>query len=203
MNVDNKRIDRERNQSRDRERSRSRDRSKNQEKILYWAFHSKAKKLDDIFTKMGFPKDAPKMLSNFWPGQLCFQGYTYASVENAFQGHKYMYLKHPGDITLQHFTIDGPYGATASDAKKAGGKGFMKKHRVELDIPRWNERSLQLMTELIRSKVAQSLDIQSILMRCKKYNIILYHHSRTDMFWGCHINSDTGTVKKGDNMHQI
>jgi ribA/ribD-fused uncharacterized protein len=149
---------------------------------------------------MGFPKDAAKMLSNFWPEQLCFQGHTYASVENAFQGHKYMYLKHPGGITLHHFTIDSLYGATALDAKKAGGKGFMKKHRMELDIPRWNERSLQLMSELVRSKVAQSSNIRSILQRCKKYNIMLYHHSRTDAFWGCHINSDTGTVKKGENM---
>ena len=165
-------------------------------------FHSKSKELGPNYTSLGFPKDTAKILSNFHEGtELRFRGDDYVSVENAFQGQKYACLLHPeSPIQPSDFAKGGKYGHTAMDAKKAGGKGFMSKQRVALDIRRWNEISHSLMRELIEAKVGQDTHIQRILQLCSTHNVQLFHHSRSDMLWGCHVDQNSGQIKKGENL---
>jgi predicted NAD-dependent protein-ADP-ribosyltransferase YbiA (DUF1768 family) len=168
-------------------------------------FHSAARSLGKgRLLELGFPKETGKILSNFYEGQeLSFKGRAYASVENAFQGFKYECLVNPASapkIESADFAMGGAFGKTALAAKKAGGRRFMSKHGVALDIKRWNAMSASLMEELIEAKVEQSKEIQGILRLCGAYNVSLFHHSRADMKWGCHVDHNSETIKTGENL---
>jgi ribA/ribD-fused uncharacterized protein len=133
-----------------------------------------------------------KRLSNFSEDPVTYNGVTYPTVEHAFQAQKYSFTDKPE--LMQLFTTY----ATAAEAKSAGTKGAMKKHKTELDINKWNECRDAIMVALITSKIEKNPDIKNILVIAKQNNIRFVHFSRTDMYWGAHMNED-GSIKKGEN----
>lgn len=151
----------------------------------YLQFHSKSAQLKNHVLPL-------KRLSNFSEDPVTYNGVIYPTVEHAFQAQKYSFTDKPE--LMQLFTTY----ATAAEAKSAGTKGAMKKHKTELDINKWNECRDALMEALISSKIEKNPEIKNILIIAKQYNIRFVHFSRTDMYWGAHMNED-GSIKKGEN----
>ena len=158
-------------------------------------FHSKAALIKPKNNPYGLPSDAARILSNFGIIPVTWRGNTYPTVEHAFQGAKYLLASNHPEIEAS-FRVDGSLGPDPVNAKKAGGKAGMKKTKTVLDVPLWNSIADQVMTELISEKARHPV-IQAILAICKEHGIALYHFSRSDMKWGCHINPPRGENRLG------
>jgi len=163
--------------------------------MQYLLFHSKAAMLKN--NPYGLPPDAGRILSNFAPIAIQWRGNVYPTVEHAFQGAKYLYASNHPEVEAD-FRQGGSIGPDPVAAKKAGGRSGMRERNTILDIEKWNVISTNIMIELIHIKAKVSV-VRDILRICHKNNIQLYHFSRTDMKWGCHVNAD-GTIKKGENL---
>jgi ribA/ribD-fused uncharacterized protein len=153
-------------------------------------FHSKAKLLPK---NSPFPTTAMRDLSNFSSHDVEYKGEVYPTVEHAYQGQKYTCTKKPELVEMVRNL------KTPEEAKSAGGKSGMKKNGANLDIECWNKKKMDLMRELIDSKIERHPEIKEILRIAKREGIQLVHFSRTDMEWGAHVEDD-GTIKKGDNL---
>ena len=153
-------------------------------------FHSKAKLLPK---SSPFPTTAMKDLSNFSEHDVEYQGKIYPTVEHAYQSQKYTCTEKPELVEMVR-TLK-----TALEAKSAGSKSGMKKNGVTLDMECWNKKKLNLMKELIQSKIERHPEIKEILAIVKREGIQLVHFSRTDMEWGAHVEED-GTIKRGNNL---
>ena len=158
--------------------------------ITMMQFHSKSALLKDHV----LPADALRRLSNFSEDSVEFDENVYPTVEHAFQAQKYMCSNKPELVKMFY---DGTL-KTSLDAKSAGGKGGMKKHGAALDIGCWDKTKDSIMKTLIQSKIKRNAYIRSILNTARKHNIRFVHFSRTDMYWGAHMNPD-GSIKTGLN----
>lgn len=156
-------------------------------------FHSRSRPIRHID---GIPSDTGRLLSNFANIPVSWQGNVYPTVEHAFQGAKYKLASDNPSIEIE-FRIGGSIGDDPADAKRNGSKTGMKKRNTVLDIQKWNNISDDIMTELIIEKSKNPI-IRQILQVIRKKNIYLYHFSRSDMKWGCHLDKD-GNIKKGEN----
>lgn len=155
-------------------------------------FHSKSALL-----KSGpLPQDALRRLSNFSEDPVEYDGNTYPTVEHAYQAQKYLCSNKP---ELAKLFYDGSL-KTALDAKSAGGKSGMKKRGAELDKDCWNKpnHADSIMHSLIMSKIEKNPEIRNILNIASTNDIRFVHFSRSDMYWGAHLNDD-GTIKRGEN----
>ena len=99
-------------------------------------FYSKSKDKDNRY------------LSNF---QRCIpplqiDGETYPSVEHWYQSQKY-------PAQLRHLFQTGGTFKEAKEAKRAGSKGVMAKHKVKLNLKEWNGRSKSHPNEFHRIRV--------------------------------------------------
>ena len=66
---------------------------------------------------------------------------------------------------------------------------------------RFDPRREDIMRQLVESKVYRNPEIRDILhsLQTGDVPVALYHFSRSDMFWGCYVDHDTGTLKTGLN----
>lgn len=158
-------------------------------------FHSNARQQQDLW----MPPDAGKILSNFVLLDVEYAGVKYPSVEHAFQAQKYLYTVPVKPELSFLFTSHALRVLSAQEAKSLGGKGGMKKHGVALDVHAWGVVSQKIMKELLWAKVERHEQVRSVLQACRQYDICLVHFSRNDMFWGAHVDSNTGFIKKGKN----
>lgn len=153
-------------------------------------FHAKAKLLPK---NSSFSSTSMRDLSNFSGHDVEYDGKIYPTVEHAFQAQKYLCTEKPEMVEIvRNFK-------TALEAKSAGGKNGMKKNGVSLDIEKWNKIKDSLMRELIKSKINRHPEIKEIVSIANKKNIKLVHFSRSDMYWGAHVDED-GNIKKGENL---
>lgn len=158
-------------------------------------FHSKAAILKRKDNPYGLPEDAGRILSNFGDIPVRWRGESYPTVEHAFQGAKYLFASNHPEFE-KDFRTGGMIGPDPVDAKKAGGRDGMKKRMTVLDVPMWNAISDQIMKELISEKAKHPV-VRDILIICQQNGIALYHYSRFDMKWGCHINPPRGENRLG------
>ncbi len=162
--------------------------------IQMMQFHSKS-----ALIKNGIlPQDALRRLSNFSEDPVEYEGNSYPSVEHAYQAQKYKCTNKP-ELAEMFYSETGTL-KTATEAKTAGSKSGMKKHGVELNMSCWNSpnRVDKIMYELVMSKISKNEYIKNILEIASRHNIRFVHFSRTDMYWGAHMNED-GTIKRGEN----
>jgi ribA/ribD-fused uncharacterized protein len=143
-----------------------------------------------------FPASAMRDLSNFSDFDVEYEGNVYSTVEHAYQALKYSCTTHPELVLLIR---DEFSTKTAIQAKSSGSKKEMKKRGVTLDLLRWNECSLRIMTSLVASKIKRHVELQHILTKAKEYKLYLVHFSRMDMYWGAHTNSEKTIITKGAN----
>jgi len=155
-------------------------------------FHSKSKQTEPPFTPT-----AMKDLSNFSEHDVIYDGYLYPTVEHAFQALKYSCTSRP---ELVGIVREAFANKTAAEAKSSGGKGAMKKWKVELDIRCWEQKKVAVMNDLIASKIERHPEIRQIIDTAKTHNMELVHFSRSDMYWGAHVNPEGTAIKDGKNM---
>ena len=171
-------------------------------------FHSKSALLKN---HQWLPEDALRRLSNFSEDSVEYDGNVYSTVEHAFQAQKYKFSNKPELVQMFYKENSGFPSAkensgfpscgtikTAAEAKTAGGKGGMKTRGAVLDVECWNNNRDTIMNALIKSKIQRNPYIRSILEIAATHNIEFVHFSRSDMYWGAHVNED-GTLKKGLN----
>jgi ribA/ribD-fused uncharacterized protein len=138
-----------------------------------------------------------KDLSNFSEHDVIYDGYLYPTVEHAFQALKYSCTSRP---ELVGIVREAFANKTAAEAKSSGGKGAMKKWKVELDIRCWEQKKVAVMNDLIASKIERHPEIRQIIDTAKTHNMELVHFSRSDMYWGAHVNPEGTAIKDGKNM---
>jgi ribA/ribD-fused uncharacterized protein len=165
-------------------------------------FHSKSAKLKPKIMKLyGLPENAGQLLSNFAELPVRWRHHTYPTVEHAFQGAKYLFSNHP-EIEKE-FREGGAIGSSSPvEAKHAGSKTGMKKKGAIMslsNIQEWDAQKEGIMRELIEDKVKRHPVLRDILKSCAKHRIPIVHFSRTNMEWGCHLEEDGLSIKKGNN----
>ena len=140
-----------------------------------------------------------RSLSNFYECEVEYDGKKFRSVEHAYTYAKYRHLE--GDALVPDDVLPLLNVRTAQEAKSLGSKKSMTSRGVKLDVGRFDPQRESIMRQLIGSKVALNPGIQDVLRSLQVGDgpVALYHHSRTDMFWGCHFCQETGTLKKGLN----
>jgi ribA/ribD-fused uncharacterized protein len=144
-----------------------------------------------------FSADAPRQLSNFAELDVCIEGLHFPTVEHAFQGMKYTFTNKPE--LLHEFVTNGTV-ITPGEAKLAGGRRGMQERGCLLDIERWNENRVRIMTELIHSKMKRHPQIRDIVKAAQDNSVTMVHTSRSDQDWGAHLNEHKTSIKKGNNM---
>ena len=155
-------------------------------------FHSKAKKSNEPM-----PSNAARILSNFSLLDVSYQDKTYRSIEHVYHASKFSYRRNGdarSDLVEEIRNLSSP-----QEAKVAGGKKGMKKRGVELDVELFDSVRDDIMKSLVKDKITRHSEVQDILRKSKEEKIELLHHSRSDMYWGCHVDNETGQIRKGRN----
>ena len=155
-------------------------------------FHSKSKK-----TEPPFSPTAMRDLSNFSDHDVSYGGNTYKTVEHAFQALKYSCTDKPELVNTVRLKFADKTGV---EAKSSGGKGAMKIWKVTLDVSCWENKKVGIMRDLIASKMERHPEIREIIKVAKENKITLVHFSRSDMYWGAHVNEAGTGLKNGQNM---
>lgn len=105
--------------------------------------------------------------SNFSAHAVNFQGYEYPTAEHAFHAQKF----HDVDLQSKIKNCKSPLSAY-SLAKK------LKSHRRK----DWDNVKVDILTEIIRAKLAQNQDVKAALIATGKEEIIEINPD--DDFWG-------------------
>jgi len=102
-------------------------------------------------------------------------GYTFPTVENAFQACKYAYSDNP--LGIQELTCCSP-----REAKSMGSMGGMKKRGTTLDVETWNNVSFECMNELIKLRFEQDSQFRETILHTEDD---FYHiETRPPYIWG-------------------
>ena len=125
-----------------------------------------SEKMNDV---IGFYPREFYCLDNFSSFKVEWDGYLYASLEEAYQTAKF--LKSAPEIAekIKH-------SHSAHEAQKIA---FANKDKVRSD---WQEVKLTIMEELLRKKLQQNPYVKQKLLQTKDY--IIVEDSPKDNFWG-------------------
>jgi len=139
-------------------------------------------------------------LSNFADSPICIGGRWFPTVEHYYQAQKFA-VAGCAEFNREFSTEEEGgvpvVGATGLDAKKAGGKGVMKKRGVVLPLGLWDsEHRTPVMLKALQAKF--KIPAFSRLLQATG-DRPLHHFERRPGFWGTHVSSATGE-RKGDNM---
>jgi len=154
-------------------------------------FYSSSKDKDDL--SLGLP-GWRKHLSNFAevPGGITVDGLLFPSVENAFQGEKYLCTDTPAFI--HNFTCEGSI-KTAVEAKKAGGKKGMLARGAVLRKEEWAQKCDGVMKKALEARFEVDPDFRRILGAVTDSGATLLHYERGGGYWG-------GKEKNGEILGQ-
>ncbi len=118
-------------------------------------------------------------LSNFYPATFMWRNREYPTVEHAFQGAKNMAMKEallPEMTAYLEKVIAAP---TPAKAKYLG-------RSVDLDIPEWDKRKVQWMSEIIHAKFAANTSDEDLIGQLTQTGAMLLVEGNDwgDDFWG-------------------
>lgn len=102
-------------------------------------------------------------------------GYTFPTVENAFQACKYAYSNDP--LSIQELTCCSP-----REAKSMGSKGGMKKRGTTLGVDTWNAVSFECMSELLKLRFEQDPQFRDTIL--KEEDDFYHIETRPPYIWG-------------------
>lgn len=152
--------------------------------------------------------DDMNTLSNYSPYSVVYKGFTYATVEHAYQAQKYFHSNNPELMSM--FYLGGSVGSPA-DAKRAGSRMGMLIRGVVMNKGFLYARD-QIMEDLVASKINRHADIREILHACRQNDITLVYTSpQEDKYWGANkngyavkgANPDTGLNKLGELFNRL
>jgi N-glycosidase YbiA len=111
-------------------------------------------------------RGAYQFLSNFYPALIQFEGFTYQSVEHAYQASK---------------TLDLRQRRLIRAIKKAGAAKYVGRRQITLR-PDWEDVKLDIMLDLLRKKFAHGI-LHDWLIETGDAELIEGNHWG-DFFWG-------------------
>ena len=88
---------------------------------------------------------------------------------------------------------------TPQEAKSLGSKSSFKKHHLSLNVAVWNAKRDEIMEAIIRSKFENCPKLRAKVDFALKSGYQLFHFSRSDRYWGCHVDKETGILVRGEN----
>lgn len=98
-------------------------------------------------------------------------GYTFPTVENAFQACKYAYSDNP--LGIQELT---------TGSEKYGFDEWYEKHKTTLDVDTWNAVSFECMSELLKLRFEQDPQFRDTIIHTEDN---FYHiETRPPYIWG-------------------
>jgi ribA/ribD-fused uncharacterized protein len=130
-------------------------------------FHSRAR------------KPVERMLSNFHPSPVVYEGVRFPSVENAFQAAKFLRSTRP-DL------FASLAGLTPAEAKRRGSKSGMKAVGAVLDAPRWDSESVGVMKALVALRMDADAEFRRVVEDGRRAGLAFLHFERSGArsFWG-------------------
>ncbi len=117
-------------------------------------------------------------LDNYSAFKISYKGFTYGTVEEAYQASAFMGVAN--DVVKMIQNAASPY-----EAKQIS---LANKDRKRAD---WDEQKIIVMEELLREKVNQHPYVKEMLLKTKDYLIV--EDSPKDKFWGW------GPERNGEN----
>jgi ribA/ribD-fused uncharacterized protein len=165
-------------------------------------FYSKSKDAADLGPTI--PAHWRKILSNFWPADVEFEGKTFPSVEHFFQASKYLCSTRPE--LFEHFCRGGRWGSSSpAEAKSKGSKKGFKAYKADLDVAQWEGSKVERMTAFLKARYEQDDVFRAILQACHDKGAYLLHFERSGAkaYWGGSVGPDgdvRGTNKLGTIM---
>ena len=135
--------------------------------------------LSNFCTEISFCVDMSKVAGcSVFPSVLRFR-----SAEHAFQAVKYTYSTKP----LVAFELSENI-KTPLEARRAGSKTGMKKHRAMLDVKQWDARREAVMQHILQARFAQDSKFRAILQFVRVHRWYLQHYenrvAHNKAFWG-------------------
>lgn len=124
-----------------------------------------------------------RFLSNFWPCRIDYKGYTFDSVEHAYQAQK---CADPMDITL---FLTG----TPGEAKRVGSKVKIRSN--------WEDIKLKVMEDLVRIKFSNP-ELKHQLLLTKNQHLQEGNYWN-DSFWGVNLKTGIGENNLGKIIMKI
>jgi hypothetical protein len=126
------------------------------------------------------------------------RGLTFPSVEAAFQAAKTDWSS--GEQAAKEGVIDRLKNASIDSvlAKRMGTRAAWEKAGLKLDCEAWNEASILVMEDLIRSRAAGDPPFAETIKKHRE----LHHYDRFGLYWGCYTKK-TGELVGQDHLGQI
>jgi len=122
----------------------------------------------------------------------------YPSIEAQFQAMKFCYSDRPEHRLTIHWKK-----LTPQECKQMGSKTYFKKHKIVLDVNKWNNDRDGIMLELLRIRLKKDKEFRDILKKCKQENIKLYHYSLRDRYWGAYQRKSDGLIIGNNKLGKI
>jgi ribA/ribD-fused uncharacterized protein len=124
-----------------------------------------------------------RFLSNFWPCEIKYKGFTFPSTEHAYQAVKWFYVSntdHPEELILDFLGK----ATTAGKAKRMG-------RLIPLDAEIWDRVKVQVMREITTIKYSDNIVLRELL---KSTNPMYIQEGNNwgDTFWGVDLKTGLG-----------
>ena len=133
-----------------------------------------------------------KRLSAFGPDDVMMGGKLYPTVEHAFHAAKALMA---GSEALAEEIRGVP---TPQEAKTLGSRKTLKTRRIRFNLEEWESCREDVMRGLLKNRFDRHPDLW-IACRALPENTQFFHYSLRNRIWGCHVDHETGQVKKGLN----
>jgi len=133
--------------------------------VLYISYSAKAQRPGKGLHESGgaeldLPLNFRSVLSNFWKADLAYRGWTYGTLEHAFQAQKFLGVD---DATFRSFALDSGSALSRSDglaARKARKAKVLSKAQIDA----WDARKDRVMDELWEAKFARGTPLGDLLV---------------------------------------
>ena len=149
------------------------------------SFYSKSK-IDDVI--IAGKSDWKRVMSAFYPCVLEYNGFTFASIENAFHWAKYQRSDKPELASI--YTQGGAFDDEPAKGKSYSSKNTMKRLGCKLDVEQWFIDSTIVLQELVNIRWNCDEIFREVIKASPKP---LYHFERGRLpRYGCYKSRVTG-----------
>jgi len=121
-----------------------------------------------------------RFLSNFWPCEIKYKGFTFPSTEHAYQAVKWLCVSNNDQLILDFLGK----ATTAGKAKRMG-------RLIPIDAEIWDNAKVEVMKEITIIKYVEHIELGNLL-KSTKNKYIQEGNSWGDVFWGIDLKTGKG-----------